>query len=302
MRLVTFFSVFLSTLFAAFLSHAQTKIEANSIYSGQTGQKVSFDSVLQKVKPGTIVLVSEIHDLGPHQEKQVEFMSHVHQLGMQVSIGMEFLAYPFQNYVNQYISGELAEADFLKNVKWGNNNFDLYRQQILFSQRSGGKTLAINAPRTLSSKVARSGLDSLTESERAMLPPNFQVGSDDYLRRFWAAVGGHHVPKEKVKNYFTAQSIWDDTMAWQSIKHMEQYPNDVLVIVVGDFHAVYNQGLPARLKARGANDVLVLSQMNLSFYESDEEARKAILPHEEWGVRADFIWTSSRTEVFHTPQ
>jgi uncharacterized iron-regulated protein len=79
-------------------------------------------------------------------------------------------------------------------------------------------------------------------------------------------------------------------MAWVSTEYLRMHPEQILVIIVGDFHATYGGGLPDRLRARGA-DVLTISQVNLSGLSGDEENGE-ILPDEKFGPRAEYIWVS----------
>ena len=128
--------------------------------------------------------------------------------------------------------------------------------------------------------MARQGLDSLSEEERRLLPPLYDRGSDEYFERF-KKIMENHVPEHMLENYFLAQSLWDDTMAWSSARHLANHPEDLLVILVGDFHANYGHGLVERLYANGVKDVLVISQVL---------EKKQTEPHPIYGPRADFVW------------
>jgi uncharacterized iron-regulated protein len=72
-------------------------------------------------------------------------------------------------------------------------------------------------------------------------------------------------------------------MAWRALQHLDENPEDILVIIVGDFHVSYGGGLPDRLRARGAADVVTISQV----LEKDE-----VKVHPKYGARADFVWVS----------
>jgi len=270
-------------------------IAINALYVGADLTRIELSQVITRVAPGSVVIVSEQHQFAAHHKKQLKFLLVLQQhspiAGYQVSVGMEFLSYPYQAAVNQYLLGQMNEVDFLRAVFWQGNGFEFYRQQILFSRLSGGKTLALNAPRWLTAKISQQGLTSLSEQQRQLLPPHFEIGNEFYRERFWKAIGGDHVPHEKLINYFTAQSLWDDTMAWQTAEHLKIYPNDVVVIIVGDFHAIYGGGLKDRLQQRGVDSVISISQVNLSGL-NEFERHEMLAPHPNWGARADFIWTS----------
>ena len=211
--------------------------------------------------------------------------------GLIVSLGMEFFEEPDQQQVDDWRLGNLMESDFLAQIKWGTFPFEAYREQALFPKTSeGATTLALNAPRNLTSKISKQGLSSLTTEEKMLLPPDFSLGNAGYFARFKKIMGNHLPNPQAVDNYFAAQSTWDEVMAFNATEYIKSHPNQVLVIVVGDFHVQYGGGLPDRLRARGAA-VTTFSLVNLEGL-SNLEQRQEIEPTEEDGVRADFVLTS----------
>ena len=150
-------------------------------------------------------------------------------------------------------------------------------------------TWALSAPRGLTGKVSKTGLASLSEEEKALLPPNFTLGRDSYKERFMRLMP--HLPSpEAGERYFAAQSIWDDTMAWRATDFMFAHADQVLVIVVGEFHVQYGGGLPYRIRARAPHvPVLTFSQINtLDLSDADVTAEIEVSPTD--GARADYLW------------
>lgn len=279
-------SLFLISVLLSACAHA----EIAGILDGKTLQPALLQDAVQNVAPGSIVVIGENHGFKEHQNQQLEIMTALRARGLKVSVGMEFFTYTQQNLVDSYRAGALSEVDFLTSIKWGNPSFDFYREQTLFPVLSeGGRTVALNAPRFLTSKVAKQGLDFLTEEERALLPPNLTLGRDSYKQRFLAMMP--HLPSpEAGDRYFTSQSIWDDTMAWTATGFIQAHPDQVLVIVVGEFHVQYGGGLPDRIRARGQQiPVLTFSQVNTEGMNADELS-EAIAPSMKEGPRADFLW------------
>ena len=262
---------------------------------GDTVQTTSLDDPLNQVSPGSIVLVSEFHNHGPHHANQIEVINKLKQKGFTVSVGLEFFNYTDQKKIEDFLAGKMSESDFLKAIKWGKDNFANWRTQVRSTLGTNGSTLGLNAPRTLSRAISRNGLDSLTPEQQAILPPNFRIGSKNYRERFENIMGGgHSLPKDAMDRYFTSQSLWDDTMAWIAREYIVQNPTHVLVICVGDFHAAFGGGLPDRLKARGQRDITVLSQINTRNM-SEADQRSAINPHNNYGPRADGIFISTES-------
>jgi uncharacterized iron-regulated protein len=266
-------------------------VKAGSIYNGtvSTLQEVSLDSLVKSLPPGSTAIVSEQHTYQPHHENQIRFLEALAANGAPaISVGMEFLNRPFQQFVDEYLAGLLPEPQFLKSVEWGGNPFDQYRRQVLFPRQHGGHTVALNAAKSLTSRISKVGIAGLSPNELALIPQGFAVGNPAYFERF-SEVMKDHVPAAALQRYFEAQSVWDDTMAATAIEEIESRPQERLVIIVGDFHAQYGGGLPDRLRIRGARNLLTISQVNVQGL-SDSEAESEVLPHSIWGARADAVW------------
>jgi uncharacterized iron-regulated protein len=264
----------------------------NDLYRGSNTEQLTLEQSFEQIKPGSIVIVSESHGFRPHHQNQISIINSLCARGLNVSVGMEFIDFTQQPVLDAYIEGKKPEADFLKEIKWGSIPFELYREQVLAPKNCGGQTLGINAPRSLTNAISKSGLESLSVEQRKLLPPNFSLGRKVYLDRF-TEVMKEHVPGEALARYFEAQSVWDETMAYQSLRYIESHPTHVLVIIVGDFHASYGGGLPDRLQARGVKSLVVYSQINADEVDSIEDE---LAMHPQWGQRADFIFVSKENQ------
>ena len=225
---------------------AAADIVANSLYDGETAERVSLSSLLETVTPGTVVVLSEIHDDAIQHINQVTFLYRLAEAkpDLTISVGMEMFNYPDQAHVDGYVDGDLSDEDFLSRIGWAGGAFELYRTQVLFPKDHGGGTVALNIPRSITSKIASGGLDSLSTLEADFLPPDFSVGNDGYRERFMMRMGSGHVSVDNIEKYFVAQSAWDDTMAWRAKEYMEANPDHVLVVLVGEFHVRYSGGSP----------------------------------------------------------
>jgi uncharacterized iron-regulated protein len=266
------------------------------LYKASTQEVASVEALVGTLQKGDVLVLGEYHDQRPHHLNHEAILNELLAQGLSFDVGMEFFYdYRLQSVVDQFLFDQIDEETFLKQIQWGEDNFDFYRPKILAPLETGGKTFAINAPRELTRAVSRQGLSALSPELKALLPPDFALGNSQYFQRFKDAVGGDHFPEDQLHNYFAAQSIWDDTMAWQSILNFNSSSSDVFVIVVGDFHVSYGGGLPDRLIARGAKRVVTLSQMDVT--EVPEKDRGALLiPHPDWGSRADWIWLTENKE------
>ncbi len=262
----------------------------SQLFDGKTQWAASLEQLVSSVNPGTILFLGENHGLTSHKDQQVAILNGLRSKGLKVSVGLEFINYTDQAYVDQYRSNQIDEAQFLSSIKWGGIGFEFYREQLLFPIiKFGEKSLGLNLPRAVSSKISKQGLASLSEDELKMLPPDFHLGRGSYKTRFMDAAGAHcKVPE----NCFAAQSAWDDTMAWQAVQFIEKNPEQVLVIVVGEFHVQYGGGTPNRILARRpATNIVTLSQVWAEGMTEGEIA-ESLLPSPLEGPRADYIWIS----------
>lgn len=272
-------------------SHAQI----SGIISGADHQALSLEQSLAAITPGTVLVVGENHGLWTHQNQQMQILEALMAKGLKVSVGMEFFTYTHQSLVDSYLGGQLSESDFLQKIGWGSPAYDYYRDQVRAPLRAGGWTWALNAPRFLTGKIAKSGLESLTPEERALLPADFTLGRTSYKERFLSLMP--HLPNEEAgERYFAAQSAWDDTMAWRVTEFMANNSDHVLVIIVGDFHVAWGGGLPDRIKARLSAGSLQHPVVSFSLINTAnataEEIVQEISPDQGGEVRADYIWLS----------
>lgn len=259
-------------------------------FNGSDLAPANLASIVTQVKPGTVVIIGEKHYNKSAQKAQMEVLEALRDRGLIVSVGLEFISYPVQAILDSFCQGLITETEFIKQSDWGAAPFDGYRDLALFPFASeGGQARGINAPRQIASKIAKSGINSLTPDEGRLLPPQFELGRTSYRKRFLEIMSLHLPSTASADNYFAAQSVWDDTMAWQAAEFIATHSNQVFVIIVGDFHIQYGGGLADRLRTRGVSSILTLSQVDHSEY-SVEELDMEIIPHPEYGPRADFLW------------
>lgn len=259
-------------------------------YDGRSLQETSLDQLTARIQPGSILFLGENHGLAAHRDQHLEILKALKAQGLKVSVGLEFINYTDQSFVNSYRAGSMDETAFLNSIKWRGVSFDFYRQQLNFPDiKNNEYSLGLNIPMGITSKISKTGLSSLTSYEASLLPPNFTVGRDSYKARFMEAAGAHC---KNAENCFVAQSAWDDTMAWQAVQFIQQHPDQVLVIVVGEFHVQYGGGFPSRVQARSPQTpLLTVSQIWAEGFTSTN-IQQELQPSPLEGPRADFIWVS----------
>jgi heme exporter protein D len=162
--------------------------------------------------------------------------------------------------------------------------------------------------RSLTNKIAWNGLESLSQEERALLPPDYEegVGNALYKQRVQKIIKDQHptVGEEFLENFWVSQSVWDDTMAWNAVEYINQNPDQILVILVGNGHVEFGGGLPDRIRVRAEHigcdvcRVVTVPQALLpEGVESFDNFAAEISEDEQYGQYGDYLWLSDEEET-----
>jgi uncharacterized iron-regulated protein len=286
-------SILISNLFVLFIS-----LSANAqLLNGNTLSPIQIQALVDQIEPGSILIIGEMHGLAPVQNQQIEILNALRAKGLKINVGFEFFNYTDQKAIDDYRANILNEADFLNAIIWGGISFDFYKTQLLFPDAARGETaLGLNVPSFVTKQLSKGGYDSLTPEQKSLLPADFTMGNQGYKDRFAAAMGSH-MPADKLDLYFAAQSAWDDTISMNAANFIEQHPQDVFVIIIGEFHIAFGGGTPDRLKqrllAKGLQPkITTISQLYVEGMTADE-IQNEITPSPLYGKRSDFIWLSA---------
>ncbi len=116
----------------------------------------------------------------------------------------------------------------------------------------------------------------------ALLPPGYASGGEHYRQRFTEAMGDH-VPAAKIANYFDAQCLTDDVMAFS----LEE-GHGLKILVAGAFHTDYRDGVVKRLEARQSEKII----KSVTIVDASDYSEADLLPlllDDRWGALADFV-------------
>lgn len=282
----------LLNLFVLFLSLSSKA----QLLDGSTLSPVSTQKIIDRIQPGSILIIGEMHGLGPVQKQQLELLEALKNKGLKISIGFEFFNFTDQLAINNYRSKLISRDEFLTAIKWTGFNFDFYQNQLLFPDaQKGENSLGLNVPSFVTKQLSLGGYNSLSPEQKSLLPADFTLGNEGYKVRFAEAMGGH-ISTDKLDLFFSAQSAWDDTIAYHALDYIQNHPLDVFVVIIGEFHVAYGGGLPDRLKQRLTqkglqNDITTVSQIYTDGMTADD-IHDEIQPSNLYGSRSDFIWLS----------
>lgn len=252
-----------------------------SIVDGRTGRQVDTATFWEQVGAARVVCVGEDHPNPHHHWFQLEVMKQVsgHK---PLALGMEMFQRPFQGVLDDYAAQRIDTETMLSRTgyqeRWG-YDYGFYGPTIDVAVRAGAALLALNTPRELTKKVARQGLESLSPEEKKQLP---ELVLDDSAHRAWfddtmASMGGAHghgssgntghggdaepntddaaTEAPSADRIYTAQVLWDETMAEGAAQWAKSTPNGLLVLLAGNGHC-HDSAIPNRIKRRGVDKVI----------------------------------------------
>jgi uncharacterized iron-regulated protein len=207
----------------------------------------------------------EAHDSAAQHYGELWLMQRLaaraENLGLEFGVGFEMWATRYQRFLTAFNNGKLAESDFLAKTeyetRWG-YPFAYYRPLLEGGRALGLSLVALNAPHELTEHIAEGGLDSLTPSETRSLP---ELDLDDPAHRadFERRMKGHPgLEPGDLTRYYTAQVVWDETMAATSNRWLDAHtPTRRLLIIAGQAHC-QRSAIPARIERRGPRHVAAI--------------------------------------------
>jgi uncharacterized iron-regulated protein len=266
----------------------------------------SHDESLQALSQAQIIYLGETHDSVADHQAQLEIIQALVGQGKTVAIAFEMFQRPFQPVLDRYSAGEIDAASLVKeseyNERWG-FDWSLYEPIVSYGKAQNIPLLAANTPQEITRQVASQGLDSLDTQALAQIPPLDEIYRDNVDYRSFVAqafVGfhGHGSPhgdphgagamepeamKEAFERFFSAQVLWDETMAETVANYHRDHPETTIVVLAGQGHVIHGWGIPDRVARRISPD---LKQATVLLNPSAEMARSGE------GNIADYFWFS----------
>jgi uncharacterized iron-regulated protein len=260
------------------------RFERGQILDLRQGKAVSFEELIDDIASVDLVFVGEAHDNPEHHLIQTQLLQALWARRGRLAVAIEYLPGSTQGAVDRYLRGESTEQEFLAESDWKGTwgyDYHLYRPLILAAKQGGGRVIALNAPREVVRKVARYGLEGLSEGERAELPPDIDLSDKahrDYLREVYQQHA--HGSLKHFEYFYEAQCVWEDTMAHHLAAYLVENPGPV-VAFTGNGHIVNKFGIPNRTAKR-----FPVSMVTIMPYPLNEDI-------DIKGETADYIWLTS---------
>ncbi len=252
-----------------------------------SGVPITIEQLATQLTASQNIVLGEKHNTKAVQEAQAKIIEAVVRHGQLE--GHFVTAWEFLNYSSQsktasefwrFVSGEIDPIQLLINLHGSNYNSS-YTKILEATRDFGGMLLGVNLSREEKAPVVREGLKA---ADPTLIPQGFEMGGSGYFERFAEAMQGH-TPPEKIQNYFEAQCLTDDVMAF----HIAESGIEHRFLVAGSFHSDYSDGVVARLKTRDPyNKTAVVKFLDASDFSEDD--LRYIAKHPKYGLLADYIY------------
>jgi uncharacterized iron-regulated protein len=226
-----------------------------------TGETLVLDQVWEKLAQAQVVYLGETHDSKADHAAQLAIIQALHQRNPQLVIGMEMFQRPYQKAIEDYLADRITEAELLKRTeyqkRWG-FDWEMYAPIVRFAKEKQLPIVALNTPAEVTRKTSRQGLQSLNLNDKRFIPPISEIqtgvktsaaGYRQMLQEVFDQVHQGKGGAERFERFFTAQVLWDETMA-DRIAQLLRGSDRQVVVLAGQGHIVYGYGIPSRVQRR----------------------------------------------------
>ena len=250
--------LFLVLLMVTTTAPAQEKDKPAYRLFNKKGRHISYGKMLDELGKADVVLFGEQHNDPIAHWLQLEVAKDLYQAHpKRFVIGTEMFEADVQLVLNEYMAGQVPEANFEQESRpWPNYKTD-YRPVLRYAKEMNIPVVATNVPRRYAAVVSGGGmkaLDTLSEDAKryiAPLPVEVDIslpGYKDMLRMFGSGTHGN----TKSENIVQAQALKEATMAHFILRQVAQ--GRQVLHLNGAYHSDNFEGIGWYLK-QGQPDI-----------------------------------------------
>lgn len=231
-----------------------------SVEGVEPGRSLKLGEIIDTVSDKPLIFVGERHTNYEDHKVELAVIMGLLEKRRKFAIGMEMFQKPFQKEIDGYLSGSLDEREFLKKTEYFKRwefDYGFYREIIEYAKAKGIPIIALNQRSEIVDKVAKGGLDALSEEEKKEIPEDMDMSDESYKKRL-KEVYEDHPPGTTFENFYRSQILWDETMAHSAARFLEKQPDFQMVVLAGVEHIMYGSGIPTRLHRLTGRDSVTL--------------------------------------------
>lgn len=220
----------------------------------------SFDEIVTELAQNRVIYLGETHDSLSDHLLQFRIIQALQKKGLDLAIAMEMFPTSSQQPLDDYLLGQkkMEEADFLRQSHWfevWRYDWRLFRPIFSFCRQYSIPVYGINIERKIVSTVFADGhTDNLSPEQIQTIAADRDLGVQGYVERLRLVHGFHaespHGKGKGISGFVQSQAIWDESMAENIAKILEDHPKKTVVVIAGSQHTRKDSGIPPRLLRR----------------------------------------------------
>lgn len=243
------------TLIAIFPASAPSQaVQRNfTVFDGK-GNPSTIEKIVEAAGAAEVIFLGENHDDAVAHELQAAIFRSVverYSAGRSVSLSFEMFERDVQIVLDEYLKGQITEAQFLASSRPWNNYKTDYRPLLEFAREKRLPVVAANPPRryvNMVSRMGRGALEGLSKQAKKFLPPlPYPLPSEAYSSKFKALMGNGPEVRAGLVNILDSQTLWDSGMANAVIRQVKRTKNPLVVHINGSFHTEGRLGTAEQL-------------------------------------------------------
>ena len=216
------------------------------ILAADNKREVTGEELLADLSQAQVVLIGELHNHVGHHQAQLAILDALRKRGKPMALGVEMFRQDSQKFLDRWTAGMLSADDFRTVFE---DNWSMWREYLPvfdYVRDHSVKTVGLNIPRELTSKVARQGFAALEDEQRQALGNVVCVVDHAYSNYIRRAMGGHGREGRQYLLFCEAPLLWDTMMARNIIRFLAEYPEFSMVVIAGSAHA-WKFGIPRQM-------------------------------------------------------
>lgn len=234
---------------------------------GATSQIDTFGKIAHELARHDVIYIGENHTSASDHLLQFRLIETIAGKVPELSIGMEMFPTSSQEALNEYVLGDgsMTEQEFLKASGYfevWQYDYRYFRDIFALARAKKIPVIGLNLEKDIVSTVYRTGgTDEISPVSRKSLPAERDLDMKGYSERLLLMhamheQGGHG--SGMVSGFIQAQAIWDESMAANIVKHLNEHPGRKMVVLAGNGHTRKDFGIPPRVTRRSAVEQAVV--------------------------------------------
>lgn len=216
------------------------------IIEASTKSEVRPADLVDDLRQAQVVFVGELHDHKGHHQAQLTLIRKLADGNRPLAIGLEMFRRDSQSDLDGWSNKELSLSEFLPvySENWG--MWAQYRDIFLYARQESLKMIGLNISRSLTSKVAQNGFESLSDEDRQVLGDVQCQVSSEYSEFIQQALGEHGGIGTQFLYFCEAQLLWDSMMARHLVDFLKENEDYRVLVLAGSGHA-WKFGIPRQM-------------------------------------------------------